>query len=98
MGPSGAWAKCHWSGALSLQLPAPGETSQQQLCIAADSLSCPPLPRAKKDMADYSWSDEIFVIKQRVGEMETVSFQIRNSVAEIMGCLRMEKALPFKSS
>jgi len=43
------------------------------------------LPRAKKDTADYSWSDEIFVINQRGGEMETVSFQISNSIAEITG-------------
>lgn len=85
MDPSRAWARCHWNEGLLLQLPAPGETSQQQLCITADSLSCPPLPRAKKDMADYSWSDEIFVINQRGGEMEAVSFQISNSVAEITG-------------
>lgn len=85
MNPSRAWARCHQSWGLSLQLPAPGETSQQKLCITADSLSCPPLPRAKKDTADYSWSFEIFVINQRGGEMETVSSQISNSIAEITG-------------
>lgn len=84
-GPPGARAGCHWSRGLSLQLPAPGETSRQQLCITADSPSRPPLPRAKKDTAGYSWSDEIFVINRRGGEMETVSFQISRRVAEIAG-------------
>lgn len=68
-----------------LQSSAPGETSPQQLSIAADSLACPPLPGAEKDTAVYSRSDEMLVINQRGGEMGTVSFQITNSVAEITG-------------
>lgn len=75
-----------------LQPPAPGETSPQQQSIAADSLACSPLPRAEKDTAVYSWSDEMLVINQRGGEMETVSFQISNSVAEITGLPKDEES------
>lgn len=79
-----------------LQPPTPGETSPQQLSITADSLACPPLPRVKKDTATYSQSDEIFVKKQRGGEMETVSFQISNSVAEITGLPKDEESSAFQ--
>lgn len=92
-GPSRAWAGCHRGGGLAA---APGETSPQQLSIAADSPAWPPVPRAKKDTAAYSRSDEMPVINQRGGEMETVSFQISNSVAEITGLPKDEESPAFQ--
>ncbi|KAJ7426524.1 hypothetical protein WISP_14733 [Willisornis vidua] len=52
--------------------------------------------RVKKDTADYGWSDEIFVINQRGGEMKTVSFQISNSVAEITGLPKDDESSAYK--
>ncbi|KAJ7401011.1 hypothetical protein BTVI_99795 [Pitangus sulphuratus] len=81
-------------------MPRPGPGTPKIIAYIkphqTDAHFCVKRSEAKKDMVDYSWSDEIFVINQRGGEMETVSFQISNSVAEITGLPKDEESSAFQ--